>query len=201
MSSPKIETETRTRILAATLQLMEQRRGQGVRMSDIAKAAGVSRQAVYLHFGSRTELMVAATHYGDEVHGLDQRLQRYRQAASGVDKLQAFVEFWGNYLPEIYGIATALLTMRETDEAAAAAWNDRMATVREGCISIIEDLQRDGMLAPEWPADKAIDLLWTLLSVRNWEQLTRECGWSAEQYIEWMQTLLRRTLLRSPADR
>jgi AcrR family transcriptional regulator len=160
----------------------------------------VSRQAVYLHFGSRTELMVAATHYGDEVHGLDQRLQRYRQAASGVEKLQAFVEFWGNYLPEIYGIATALLTMRETDEAAAAAWNDRMATVREACTSVVEDLQRDGTLAPEWSADKAIDLLWTLLSVRNWEQLTRECGWSAEQYIEWMQTLLRRTLLRSPAD-
>ena len=69
MSSPQNQSETRTRILAATLQLMEQRRGQGVRMSDIAGAAGVSRQAVYLHFGSRTELMVAATHYGDEVHG------------------------------------------------------------------------------------------------------------------------------------
>jgi hypothetical protein len=73
--------------------------------------------------------------------------------------------------------------------------------VREACTSVVEDLQRDGTLAPEWSADKAIDLLWTLLSVRNWEQLTRECGWSAEQYIEWMQTLLRRTLLRSPADR
>jgi AcrR family transcriptional regulator len=201
MSSPLNQSETRTRILAATLQLMEQNRGQGVRMSDIAKAAGLSRQAVYLHFGSRTELMVAATHYGDEVHGLEARLQRYRQADSGVEELQAFVEFWGNYLPEIYGIATALLTMRETDEAAAAAWNDRMATVREACTSVVEDLQRDGTLAPEWSADKAIDLLWTLLSVRNWEQLTRECGWSAEQYIEWMQTLLRRTLLRSPADR
>jgi hypothetical protein len=145
--------------------------------------------------------MVAATHYGDEVHGLESRLQRYRQAHSGVEKLQAFVEFWGHYLPEIYGIATALLAIRETDEAAAAAWNDRMATVREACTSIVGDLQRDGVLAAEWPADKAVDLLWTLLSVRNWEQLTRECGWSSEQYIEWMQTLLQRSLLRSPADK
>ena len=33
---------------------MEKRRGQGVLMKDIAEAAGVSRQALYLHFGSRT---------------------------------------------------------------------------------------------------------------------------------------------------
>ena len=32
---------------------MEERNGQGVRMSDVAGAAGVSRQAVYHHFGSR----------------------------------------------------------------------------------------------------------------------------------------------------
>lgn len=36
---------------------MEDRRGQGVRMGDIAKAAGISRQAIYLHFDTRTALM------------------------------------------------------------------------------------------------------------------------------------------------
>ena len=53
--------DTRTKILQATRQLMEERRGLGVRMSDIAKAAGVSRQAVYLHFDSRIELLSATT--------------------------------------------------------------------------------------------------------------------------------------------
>ncbi|MBA2782057.1 MAG: helix-turn-helix transcriptional regulator, partial [Rubrobacteraceae bacterium] len=38
---------TRTRILEATWRLMEERSGQGVRMRDVAEAAGVSRQAVY----------------------------------------------------------------------------------------------------------------------------------------------------------
>ena len=94
------------------------RRGQEVRMSDIAKAAGVSRQAVYLHFNSRTELMVATTHYIDQVRGLEERLQRYRSATDGVEILDEFVEFWGNYIREIYGIAKALLAVRETDEAA-----------------------------------------------------------------------------------
>jgi len=78
MSSKK--TDTRTRILTATWHLMEQRRGQGVSMSDIAKAAGISRQALYLHFDSRTELMIATVHYVDEVKGLNERLEKFQEA-------------------------------------------------------------------------------------------------------------------------
>ncbi len=165
-------------------------------MSDIAVAAGVSRQALYLHFGSRTELLIATTRYGDAVLGLDERLLRYQAATTGVATLEAFVEFWGNYIPEIYGVAKALLAVRDTDEAAAAAWNDRMDAVRDGCRNVIEALQRDGMLAPQWSRDEAIDLSWTMLSVRNWEHLTIECGWSPSLYVERMQTLLARTFVR-----
>ncbi len=75
-------TDTRTRILEVTWRLMEQHRGQGVRMSDIAKAAGISRQAVYLHFGSRTELMIATSNYVDEVKGLNERLKRLQTAST-----------------------------------------------------------------------------------------------------------------------
>ena len=192
------EPETRTRILEATWRLMEERRGQGVRMRDVAETAGVSRQAVYLHFGSRAELMVATARYGDEVRGLEERQRRYRAATTGVERLEAYVEFWGNYIPEIYGIARALLAARETDQAVAAAWDDRMGAVRASCRNIIEALHRDGMLAPEWSRDEAIDLMWTMLSIRNWEQLTIECGWSTNQYVGWIQELTKRAFVRGP---
>jgi AcrR family transcriptional regulator len=191
-------SETRTRILEATWRLMEERNGQGVRMRDVAEAAGVSRQAVYIHFGSRAELMVATARYGDEVRGLDERLRRYRAAITGVERLEAYVEFWGNYIPEIYGIARALLAARETDEAVAAAWDDRMGVVREACRDIIERLHRDGTLAPGWTLDDAADLLWTMLSIRNWESLTIECDWSTNQYVGWMQELTKRAFVRGP---
>jgi AcrR family transcriptional regulator len=188
--------KTRTRILEAAWRLTEERRGQGVRMRDIAEAAGVSRQAVYLHFGSRAELMVDTVRYGDEVLGRDERLGRYRASTTGVELLDAYVAFWGNYIPEIYGIAKALLEARETDEAAAAAWDDRMGSVRERCRNIIETLHRDGMLAREWSREEAVELMWTMLSIRNWEQLTIECGWSTGQYVARMQKLLKRTFVR-----
>ncbi len=199
MSSDKIDSQnkidTRTRILAATWQLMEQHRGQGVHMRDIAKAAGISRQALYLHFASRTELMIATVHYVDEVKGLDERLNQLKAATTGIELLEASVEVWGNYIPEIYGLAKAMLSTRDTDEATAAAWNDSMSCLRDACQEIIEALDREEILASAWSQKEAIEMLWTMLSVNNWEQLTIECGWSTTQYIDQMTTLLKRTFV------
>jgi AcrR family transcriptional regulator len=190
--------ETRDSILEATRRLMEERRGRGIRRRDIADAVGISRQAVHDHFGSRAKVLVATTHYVDESGGLRERQRRFQAATGGVERLEAYVEFWGNYAPEVYGMARALLAARETDEAAAAAWDDRMGAVRESCRITIEALIRDGMLAPEWSCEEAIDLMWTMLSIRNWEQLTIECGWSTGQYVGRMQKLLKRALVRRP---
>ncbi len=192
------EPKTRDRILEATWRLMEERIGRNVRMGDVAKGAGVSRQAVYDHFGSRAELMVATVRYGDGVLGLNGRLRRYRAAGSGVERLEAYVEFWGNYIPEVYGIARALLAEREGDEAVAAAWDDRMRAVRDACRDIIERLRQDGTLVPGWTVDEAADLLWTMLSIRNWESLTRERGWSVDHYVDRMQGLTKRVFVRDP---
>lgn len=189
------ESDTRTRILEATWKLMEQRRGQGVRMSDIAAAAGISRQAVYLHFESRTDLMIATTKYVDEVKGLNERLKAFQEVATGIELLETIVDVWGNYIPEIYGIAKALLSTRDTDEATAAAWNDSMGCLRDACREVIGALERDGMLAPEWSSGEATEMLWTLLSVHTWEQLTIECGWTNSQYLERQKTLLKRALV------
>ena len=167
-------------------------------MRDVAEAAGVSRQAVYDHFGSRAKLLVETTHYVDEVRGLEERRRHFREATTGVGRLEAYVEFWGNYIPEVYGMAKALMVARETDEAAAAAWDDRMSAVRESCRRTIEALHSDGMLAPEWSRDVAVVLMWTMLSIRNWESLTIECGWSTNQYVSRMQKLLKRTFVRGP---
>lgn len=196
MSSDNIET--RTRILNAAWKLLEANQGQGVRMSDIARQAGISRQAVYLHFPTRSDLLIATTRYLDDIKGIDERLALSRETANGVDRLDAFIEAWGNYIPEIHSIAEALLAMKDTDEAAELAWNDRMQAVRHGCVAAINAANDDGSLAADLPVNQATDILWTLLSVRNWEQLTRDCGQSQAQYIETIKRTAHRTLLDGP---
>ena len=74
--------DTRTRILNACHTLLVSDTGASTRMSDIAKAAGLSRQAVYLHFKTRAELLIALTRHIDEVEDVTGRLAPSRAATS-----------------------------------------------------------------------------------------------------------------------
>ena len=188
--------DTRTRILMAALHLLEAGQGNDVRMVDIAKKAAISRQALYLHFRTRTELLIATTHYLDDMKGSEARLVPSRTAKSGIERLDAFVEAWGNYIPDIYGIARALLAMKDTDKEAAAAWDARMRDMREGCEAAVKALQADGMLSSAQAPGEATDILWTILSVRNWEHLTVHCGWSQKKYLKAIKSLTRRLFVK-----
>jgi AcrR family transcriptional regulator len=52
--------ETRARLLRAAADVFAARGYEGTRVADIAAAAGVSNSALYAHFGSKAELLVAA---------------------------------------------------------------------------------------------------------------------------------------------
>lgn len=182
MSSKK--NNTRANILKATWNLLETQQSHAIRMSDIAKRAGISRQALYLHFKTRTDILIATTLYVDEVNGMEKRLKGSRFAKTGLERLEAFIDAWGNYIPEIYNVSKALLAMQDSDEAAAKAWGGRMQALRDGCQAAMEAVNEDGRLSPDFTLKQATDTMWMLLSVRNWELLTQECGWSQEEYMK-----------------
>ena len=73
------ENPTRRKILDTAWKLLEAG-GRPTRMSDFARAAGISRQALYLHFPSRAELLVAVTRHVDQVKDIDARLAESRAA-------------------------------------------------------------------------------------------------------------------------
>jgi AcrR family transcriptional regulator len=187
-------SDTRARILDCTWNLLESG-DKRVRMSDIAKASGISRQALYLHFPTRAELLVATTRHIDSVKNVDARLAASRAATSGRARLVAFISAWGGYIPEIYGMSVALRAMRANDAEAAAAWEDRMQAVRHGCAAAVQALAADKMLRPDLNEEVATDLLWTLLSVENWEHLVRDCGWSQTDYERQIERLAKAALL------
>jgi len=194
MSSTKLSTSQR--ILETTWRLMERSRGQGARIEDIAEMAGVSRQAVYLHFGSRAELLTATAYYLDDVLHAYERSQQICAGKTGVSALDAYIEWWGNYIPDVYGLAKALIAVKDTDEAATAAWNDRMRASYDHCLKVVRGLATEGVLAPMWTIEEAADFLWAAISIQTWESLVLERGWSTATYIERAQQMMRRTLVQ-----
>ncbi len=179
---------------------MEDQQGKNVHMSDIAKAVGISRQAVYLHFPTRTDLIVATVQYVDEVKGLNERMAQLQTITSAVELMDEAIEVWGNYIPEIYGLSKVMLKARDTDEAMAAGWENCMGCLREACEAIIAALGSEGLLTGGWSQAQAVDLLWTLMSVYNWEQLTVECGWAQADYIAHMKTICKRTFVKTESQ-
>lgn len=184
---------TRTRILDSTWTLLESGKS-AVRMSDIAKAAGISRQALYLHFPNRADLLIATTHHIDVVKDVDARLARSR-AETGPDRLDRWVEAWGDYIPEIWGVSRALRAMQDTDAEAARAWDDRMQAVRHGCAAAVRAVAEAGRLNQDLSVKEATDLLWAILSVETWERLVRHSGWPQTRYVSTMKALARSALL------
>ena len=187
------QKSTRDRILSATLKLLEA--GEKTRMSDIARAAGISRQALYLHFETRADLLIATTLYLDEINDSDALLAESRAAETGAARLDAYIEAWGGYIPLVYPVAKPIMQMAATDDAAKAAWDGRMEAMRQGCAAAVEALARDGRLRSEFNAENATDILWAQLSVQTWEALTQARGWSQEDYIARQKLIARRLLV------
>ena len=87
--------ETRNRILKAALDCLESAEGKMVRVSDVAKAAGLTRQTLYLYFRTRADLLIAVTHYVDGLKSSNERLSKSRAATNGIERLEAYVDGLG----------------------------------------------------------------------------------------------------------
>jgi AcrR family transcriptional regulator len=184
----------RERILSATRRLLEAGRVD-VGLEEVAASASVSRQAVYLHFGSRTKLLLALVDEMDRT-GLPEHLAKVANAPDGPAALDAVVDVCAVYTGEIIGVARALDAARRSDPAASAAWEDRMAHRRAGFRSIVRRLAAERRLRSDVSLEDATDLLFAILSVGVWDDLVVMRGWSRRRYARLMKQLLGRALLR-----
>jgi AcrR family transcriptional regulator len=171
-------SSTRSRILETARRLITEQ-GPRVSMADVARAAGISRQAVYLHFGSRASLLVAVVRDMDERDGIRERCERALTGEEPVEAFRVFLRVWLRYAAAIHPVASVLLASRRDDPDAAAAWSDRMGELHEGFLAAARRLGAAGRLRPGLAPDVAADLAWAMASVPVWEQLTADRGRSA----------------------
>jgi AcrR family transcriptional regulator len=176
-------SSTRTRILDAAREIME-KQGAVPNMSALARAVGISRQALYLHFPDRAQLLLALVAYLDETEQLQAGTAAVQQAADagGAIRAWAHMQAWRN--PKIAALARALDDTRHADPAASAAWADRTGNRMRGAVSIIERLRAEGRLDPAWTTTEAAALLWELTSFRVWDDLVNDARIEPDRYVE-----------------
>jgi AcrR family transcriptional regulator len=185
---------SRAQILDAAVALITRRGDAKVTMAEIGKEAGVSRQAVYLNFADRADLMLALVRHVDEIRGLEKELQKLADAPTGLAALREMVSLQARLNPDVWAIARALDAVRRTDAEVEKSWQDRLNSRLRGSRAIILRLAADGNLRKGLKPTIAADILWSVTSLRTWEDLVLQRGWSAAQYENRIYNLLLATL-------
>lgn len=177
-------SETRRKILQACWDLMVKTGGIGVRMSDIAKKAGVSRQALYLHFKTRAELYIATTQFIDDELNSAIKMMDHLSSEDPIERIGKFVSAWAGHMENIQHVARALLAAGVTDVQAMEAWNQRMGLLYRQCFDISKGLKAANMLRSGLSIKRAAELFVVTISFQNWDRMRHFYGWSKAAYIE-----------------
>jgi AcrR family transcriptional regulator len=138
--------ETRDRLLRAAADTFARRGYDGTRVADIAAAADVSNGALYAHFGSKAELLVAAL----RAHG--RRLLAEVLAADPGRPITDLLLLVGRRLPRRrdargYLIVEALVAARR-DEDVARPMRDYVGERADSIAELVRAAQADGELDP-----------------------------------------------------
>ena len=181
-------SSTRDRILSAARELIERENGGAPNMSELARAVGISRQALYLHFPDRASLLLALVARVDRDEGLQAGVDAVEAAPDAPAQIRAWAQMqsWRN--PRIASFARALDQARQGDRAVSAAWRDRTHNRMRGATAIIERLRTEGRLHPNWKTREAAALLSELTSFRVWDDLVNESGLAGDRYVEIITT-------------
>ena len=177
------------------MKLIRHRGGADVSLGDVATAARLSRQAIYLHFEDRADLLISLVQHVDEMRGLGEKLRGIRAAPSGVEAVREIVALQAQDNPILWPIALFFDTVRRSDAAVERAWQDRLNHRLEECRAVIARLQKEKMLRRRLDPATAADILWTMTSLRMWEDLVLLRGWSADQYARQVTEMLRVALI------
>ncbi len=167
-------------------------------MEDVAERAAISRRAIYLHFSSRTELLLALMSHMDQELGLGASLRSVFQASDSLTALKAFTAHLAGYHPRIRKVVQAVDRARRTDDDAQALWDQAMGAWHRVCRDLVDRLADEERLSPAWTRGEATDLLWALMSVDLLEDLTVDRSWSPNQYGDALFRMITGTLLVEP---
>lgn len=189
---------TRSALLAAARSLLEEGGSAALTMTATANAAGVTRRTVYLHFPTRSDLLVGLFDHVSAIEGLTTSLAPVWDAADSVAALDEWARHLGRFHPRIRTVAQAINRDRRLDTDAAAHWDVVIRDQHRVCGRLIRWLHREHRLARPWTVHSANDMLWALMSYDLLEELTIDRGWSTRRYADHLAALVRAAFVSDP---
>jgi len=193
--------EGRRRVLDAAHRLLVSEGFAGMRLADVAAAAGVSVETIYKQFRNKGGLLKAA--YDVQLAGDDEPVPlidrpEYRAMVDEPDpagKVRHYAAL-GRRISERTGpLAVRVLECRgahpEVEEFARTIEAERLF----GATTFVRALDEIGALRTGLTADRARDELWLIISPEAWAALVLRRGWTNDDYEAWLARAMSAALL------
>ena len=194
--APAAPPDTRERILQLAWDRIAALGDTAISLVDLAREANVSRQTLYLLFGSRAGLLLAMVEYRDAQAAVVQQLARARESMAVPDAFEPYLRAWFEYLPQVFPVARALAAAANAgDGDAQAAWQSRMKLLRGGFLQMTRALHAAGALRSGWTPAAAADWMFSMTHVDTWQHLVVEARWKPKEAVDRIVATLRETLL------
>jgi AcrR family transcriptional regulator len=193
MSSGK--PDTRIAILDAARVLFEEQGYFGAGLEAVAKKAGVSRQAIYLHFTSKADLLTAL-HMRIYETDVVPALERHPvwAASSALDAVDAMVAVDAEVASRIWKFHESLVVARRHHPEVDETLRPREAERYEELVRLGRWLRKDGELPTNMRVATFADVMWGLTSLGTFVNLVVERGWSIERFTRWVRETIRAQL-------
>ncbi len=193
--------ETRRRILDAAQKLFMEHGYAGATIDSISKEAGVALKTVYAVFDNKRNILIELLNRSSSNRGEANTPVLERASVKAVTQerdpqkqLKMFAQVIAGNLEGAAAIAEIMNVAAKT-EADINELVQKLNKQRwQNMAFAVNQFSANGALR-EKDEKSATDTVWTLTSPEVFLLLTRERGWSAENYSEWLADKLIRALL------
>lgn len=191
MSSAR-RRRTQNEILEAARAMFEEVGYHDAALGAVAKKAGVSRQAIYLHFPSKAELL-AALHQHIFATDVVPALERHRDSdeESALGALDAMIAVDVEVASRVWRIHEVLQVARRQHPEVEQTLRPREEERYGELLDLAGRLKRERALPAALGAGTFADMLWGLMNVGTYRSLVIERGWSLDQYRCWVRNTIR----------
>jgi AcrR family transcriptional regulator len=194
MKRQRDKDATHGALLEAGAKLIAERGFAHVTLANIAEAAGVSRQSVYLHFGSRAGFLTEVADYIWQQVGLPNPFEMIESAPTAHAALRKVIELRalsGELLDPYLYVPDS---QADPEGEVMLAYNQRQRARLEVFRAIAKRMKQEGVLRDGITVDVAADLMWSVLSVPVWRSLVSLRGWSRQKFVRHMERFLMKAL-------
>ena len=191
--------QTRRRVLQAAADAFTERGWAGTTIADIARAAGITPQAVHQSVGAKPALLIGAVQHavaGDQPDVLLIEREPFRYAyAADADLAQRAAAFAAG-TTEVYQRAGRLfLVLAQTahvDADLAALWDGARAARLDDCRRLVDLTGRRGRPLQQ----RVTDVLFVQSGPGVYSDLVGDRGWTRNAYKSWLTTTVHTLLAR-----